>query len=75
MVEAGSTVPVGLLGLHTNTMIGANSAIRARSASGSTEKSACRLPATTSVPVIRAMWECSAYVGSNIAALHPGHRR
>ena len=69
---AGSTVPVGLFGLHTNTIVGACRPTRSRAASGSMEKSTRRSPTTTSVPVMRAMCECSAYVGSNIAARRPG---
>ena len=72
MVPASSTVPVGLLGLHTNTIVGCCSATSARAASASIEKSARRSPTTTSVPVMRAMCACSAYVGSNIAARRPG---
>ena len=75
MVAAGSTVPVGLLGLHTNTIVGACSSISARGASGSIEKSARRSPTTTSVPVMRAMCVCSAYVGSNTRRAGPGRRR
>ena len=52
-VSRGSTVPVGLFGLQTNTTAGLR---RARSArrprSGSIAKSAARSPVTTSVPVI-----------------------
>ena len=72
-VARGSTVPVGLFGLHTNTIDGcAARDERRRAASGSIVKSARRSPATTSVPVMRAMCACSAYVGSNISARRPG---
>ena len=43
--------------------------------STSIEKSAARSPTTTSVPVIRAMCACSAYVGSNIAPAARARRR
>ena len=70
-VSAGSTVPVGLLGLHSKTSAGRCSATSARAAAGSTVKSAVRSPTTTAVPVMRAMCECRAYVGSKTAAVRP----
>ena len=59
-MSTGSTVPVGLFGLHANTIVGCTSAMTARAASGSMVKSAVRSATTTSVPVMRAMCECKA---------------
>ena len=70
-MSRGSTVPVGLLGLQTNTTDGR--VVRSSSAAEPTSiaKSGPRSPTTTSVAVARAIWACSAYVGSNINARRP----
>ena len=46
----------------------ARRAIVRLASSGSTRNSSSRSPETTRVPVTRAMWECSAYVGSNTSS-------
>ena len=72
MVAGGSTVPVGLFGLHRNTTVGRTDATSSAASVGDTKKSSRRAPSTTAVPVTRAMWACRAYVGSNISARRPG---
>ena len=70
--SAGSTRPVGLLGEHRNTTCGFVSATTRRTSAGSSVKSADRSPSTTVEPVMRPMWPCSWYVGSNVATVRPG---
>ncbi len=72
VVAGGSARPVGLFGEHKNVMSGRDSPSSATASSRSIWKSSSRAPSTTSVPVMRAMCECSAYVGSKSRALRPG---
>ena len=72
-----STSPVGLFGEHRNVTVGLVLARRAAATSaGSSVKSAARSTSTTVAPVMRAMWACSWYVGSNVSdrAAGPGVR-
>ena len=59
-VGRGSARPVGLLGEHKKVMCGAVSANRRPAWSGSMKNCSSRVPRTTSVPVKRLMWLCSA---------------
>ena len=45
---------------------------RGATSAGSSVKSASRSPSTTVAPVMRAMWPCSWYVGSNVTTVRPG---
>ena len=71
-VARDSTVPVGLFGLHTNTIDGRSAADEDTDLGGRDAEVGVRSPVTTSVPVIWQMCECSAYVGSNTSARRPG---
>ena len=71
-VARDSRVPVGLLGLHTNTTAGRSAAITSPASVGETRKSAVRSAVVTRVPVMRQMWAWRAYVGSNTTAVRPG---
>ncbi|GIU90406.1 MAG: hypothetical protein KatS3mg010_1505 [Acidimicrobiia bacterium] len=63
---------MGLFGLQTKTTAGRVSRTSAVASSTAILKSGARSPATTVVPVRRAMWPCRAYVGSKITADRPG---
>ena len=72
MTSSGVTVPVGLLGVVTNTTSGRCSSIAATAASADRVKSAARGPPTHWVPVPAARIGCIEYDGSNPSAIRPG---
>ena len=71
-IDGSSTSPVGLFGEHRNVTAGRAASTTRRASTGSSVKSAARSPSTTVAPVIRAMWACSWYVGSNVTTDRPG---
>ena len=59
-VASSSSMPVGLFGEHRKVMAGVASASTRRTSSRSRARSSVRSPTATPVPVMRAMWLCSA---------------